>query len=213
MIGWSVSVDQRCHTSCHKRPKSINNFSNQLPTSIQLNSIEFNWQKNKMLKETIEQTERLDLNKTKWPIKSYSRTRWLYVASMKERERAFGAAIRGEVNESILNWLLHSNVIHGCERINRRRRQAATRWPFAQPLEIERVLIDKIMIRELSESKREREWISDNHDDTPYAMRDHGTFSKFTAHGLLTLVGNWFCCESKYIQIQNSSFSLHCFSF
>lgn len=48
MIGWSVSVDQRCHTSCHKRPKSINNFFNQLPTSIQLKSIEFNWQENKI---------------------------------------------------------------------------------------------------------------------------------------------------------------------
>lgn len=55
----------RYHTSCHKRPKSINNFSNQLTTSIQLKSIEFNWQ-NKMLKTT---NGAADLNKTKWPIK------------------------------------------------------------------------------------------------------------------------------------------------
>lgn len=47
-LHWAVfSQFGRCHTSCHKRPKSINNFSNQLTTSIQLKSIEFNWQ-NKM---------------------------------------------------------------------------------------------------------------------------------------------------------------------
>lgn len=133
------------------------------------------------------------------------------------KERAFGAAIKGEVNDPILNWLLHSNVIHGCEWINRRRRSAAALWPFAQPFESKRVSIDEIIIRETESRVREQQSKRMNIGQSRWFTVCYARLriSKFTAHSAMTLVGNWFCfcCESKYIKIQNSSFSLHCFSF